>query len=187
MPDAVKDYYKSNRGIKWISLELKIYTTYVFNSICIREVCPKICNKTLSMPLLQFYLDGIWKFWFISWSNDKKSQRIFTHFIRATSDSTSDSSWSLQGSLRFTYKSEPFLFWPTKMKHKFYKISKPKTIVFTWGRGSISRIYLFIRCFYSCGHQGKDQFINFINPHYPSHDNVAGTCHFRYYKRCPNT
>lgn len=32
---------------------------------------------------------------------------------------------------------------------------------------------------YSCGHQGKDQFINFINPHYPSHDNVAGTCHFR--------
>jgi len=32
---------------------------------------------------------------------------------------------------------------------------------------------------YSCGHQGKDQFINFINPHYPSPDNVAGTCHFR--------
>ena len=32
---------------------------------------------------------------------------------------------------------------------------------------------------YSCGHQGKDQFINFINPHYPSNDNVAGTCHFR--------
>ena len=33
---------------------------------------------------------------------------------------------------------------------------------------------------YSCGHQGKDQFINFINPHYPSPDNVAGTCHFRW-------
>ena len=32
---------------------------------------------------------------------------------------------------------------------------------------------------YSCGHQGKEQFINLINPHYPSHDNVAGTCHFR--------
>ena len=32
---------------------------------------------------------------------------------------------------------------------------------------------------YSCGHQGKDQFINLINPHYPSHDSVAGTCHFR--------
>ena len=32
---------------------------------------------------------------------------------------------------------------------------------------------------YSCGHQGKDQFINFINPHYPRHDNVAGTCQFR--------
>ena len=32
---------------------------------------------------------------------------------------------------------------------------------------------------YSCGHQGKEQFINLINPHYPSHDTVAGTCHFR--------
>ena len=32
---------------------------------------------------------------------------------------------------------------------------------------------------YSCGHQGSETFINFINPHYPGHDNVAGTCHFR--------
>ena len=32
---------------------------------------------------------------------------------------------------------------------------------------------------YSCGHQGKDEFTNWINPHYPSPDNVAGTCHFR--------
>ena len=32
---------------------------------------------------------------------------------------------------------------------------------------------------YSCGHQGSEIFMNFINPHYPGHDNVAGTCHFR--------
>jgi len=32
---------------------------------------------------------------------------------------------------------------------------------------------------YSCGHQGRDMFINFINPHYPAYDRVSGTCHFR--------
>ena len=38
---------------------------------------------------------------------------------------------------------------------------------------------------YSCGHQGSETFINFINPHYPGHDNVAGTCHFRILPNSP--
>lgn len=38
---------------------------------------------------------------------------------------------------------------------------------------------------YSCGHQGNDMFVNFINPHYPGHDSAAGTCHFRLLKHRP--
>ena len=38
---------------------------------------------------------------------------------------------------------------------------------------------------YSCGHQGSEIFMNFINPHYPGHDNVAGTCHFRILPNAP--
>lgn len=32
---------------------------------------------------------------------------------------------------------------------------------------------------YSCSQQGNDMFINFISPHYPNHDIMAGTCNFR--------
>ena len=39
---------------------------------------------------------------------------------------------------------------------------------------------------YSCGHQGNDMFINFINPRYPGHDVSSGTCHFRLLKNNPN-
>ena len=46
-------------------------------------------------------------------------------------------------------------------------------------RGGARRGRQIVPGVYSCGHQGKDDFINFINPHYPGHDNVAGTCHFR--------
>ena len=32
---------------------------------------------------------------------------------------------------------------------------------------------------YSCGHQGSETFLNFVNPHFPDTDLVSGTCHFR--------
>ena len=39
---------------------------------------------------------------------------------------------------------------------------------------------------YSCGHQGNDMFVNFINPRYPGPDTAAGTCHFRLLKHSPD-
>ena len=32
---------------------------------------------------------------------------------------------------------------------------------------------------YSCGHQGSEMFINFINPMYPAQDIMSGSCNFR--------
>ena len=32
---------------------------------------------------------------------------------------------------------------------------------------------------YSCGHQGSEMFINFVNPSYPAHDTTTGTCVFK--------
>lgn len=31
----------------------------------------------------------------------------------------------------------------------------------------------------SCGHQGSEMFINFINPMYPAQDIMSGSCNFR--------
>lgn len=32
---------------------------------------------------------------------------------------------------------------------------------------------------YSCGHQGSEMFINFVNPQFPAHDTSTGTCVFK--------
>merc|ERR1712050_273563 len=39
---------------------------------------------------------------------------------------------------------------------------------------------------YSCGHQGNEMFINFINPQYPGPDTAAGTCRFRLMRNSPD-
>ena len=39
---------------------------------------------------------------------------------------------------------------------------------------------------YSCGHQGSETFINFVNPSYPENDKATGSCHFRIRVTDPN-